>query len=70
MPSPLSERDEDEKRKPEDGTIERPSGRGDRRVQIEGAGERDAGRAEERRETWPLREPVEDAENPAQVPAT
>ena len=57
--SPLPERHEHEQRQPEDGAVERAGRRRDRREQVEDPRERDARRAEQRRESWPLREPVE-----------
>jgi hypothetical protein len=66
---PFRECDEDEDRQAEDRAVER-AGRGrDRGEQVEDPGERDARPAEERRQARPAREPVEDAELPAQVPA-
>ena len=56
-----AERDEDEQRQPEDRPVDRP-GRGRHRgVQVEDPRERDAHRAEQRRDARSLREPVERA---------
>ena len=56
---PLPERHEHEQRQPEDRSIERAGRRRDGGVQIEDARERDARRAEQCGQAWPLREPVE-----------
>ena len=57
--TPLPEGDQDEQRQPEDRAVERPGRGRDRGEQVEDPRERDACRAEERREARPLGEPVE-----------
>ena len=60
--APLDERDEHEDRQPEQGPEHGPGRGRDGRVQVEDPRERDADRAEQRRQPGPRREPVQRSE--------
>jgi hypothetical protein len=64
--APFKDSNEDEKGQPEERPIERPGRGRDCGKQVEDTGERDAGRAEERRDTRPTSERGQDAEIVAQ----